>query len=162
MPFLAWASKGIGVGWPFLLCHEGSMPELVPFGAGEKPPSLPSKAEWASSAALATAAPWRVNSSDKASNCFLVDLSTALLWVWFLQLLGHFSCLLLPCRARQRCRSLSAPAYRFFWRLNCQGGSRQSPAVGRPQAVRAALPVQRLSADKLFVCSALSSFPGGL
>lgn len=32
------------------------MPELVPFGAGEKPLSLPSKVEWVFSAALATAA----------------------------------------------------------------------------------------------------------
>lgn len=32
------------------------MPELVPFGAGEKPLSLPSKVEWVFSAALATTA----------------------------------------------------------------------------------------------------------
>lgn len=38
----------------------------------------------------------------------------------------------------------------------------RTPAVGRQQAVLAALPVQRLSADKLFLCSALSSFAGVL
>lgn len=32
------------------------MPELIPSGAGEKPLSLPSEAEWVFSGALATAA----------------------------------------------------------------------------------------------------------
>lgn len=41
---------------PFLPCHWGSVPVLVLCGAGEKPLSLPSKVEWVSSAALATAA----------------------------------------------------------------------------------------------------------
>lgn len=56
MPLLAWASKGLGVAWPFLPCQQRSVPELVPSGAGEKLLSLPSRLEWMFAAALATAA----------------------------------------------------------------------------------------------------------
>lgn len=101
---MAWASKGIGVGWPFLPCQQGSMPELVPFGAGEKPLSLPSKVEWVFSTALATTAIFTCSVvielfwqgfklfSGWSFSCSSLGSVSAVVW--------HFSCLFLAVCGR--------------------------------------------------------------
>lgn len=90
----------------------------------------------------------------------LVGLSIALLWV-FLQLFDT-SAASFPHSEQQRCQSLSALTYRFFWQLNCRWGSMQPPAMGCQQALLTAFPARRLAACKLFLCSILSSFAGVL